>query len=385
MMGRPNRPTDSMRIELTAIDEALARAGIAPSLRHALEQLDGPIIDRRAERRLRDDRWAAVFEACREPALQRLVAKEEGRRLLRRLAAQSPDQGLRLAQRAGAVLARLPAAGLPRARLSAVVLGDAHGLDDGTPLASLVLAGWRRIRRKPGEGAEQPADSVAVDVVDVVDADEVVDADDTVVERAREVWASAGVLVNELARPVLMLNLPGAHGRGPLAEPGQPGFISLRRLLRPPLHWSVAGCDIFVCENPNVVAYAADCLGEACAPIVCTDGMPAAAQQTLLTQLAQGGARLHYHGDFDWPGMRIANMVIRTFGAQPWRMSCGDYREAVRSAAAEGHPLGSGDVEASWDQALRVAMLETGIAIAEEAVADCLVADLRGSGSAAAD
>jgi hypothetical protein len=49
-------------------------------------------------------------------------------------------------QRAGlatalrAVLACLPAQGLTRAQLAAATLGDAHALDDGQALATLVLA-----------------------------------------------------------------------------------------------------------------------------------------------------------------------------------------------------------------------------------------------------
>jgi uncharacterized protein (TIGR02679 family) len=53
--------------------------------------------------------------------------------------------------------------------------------------------------------------------------------------------------------------------------------------------------------------------------MVCTDGMPAAAQRTLLAQLAAGGATLRYHGDFDWPGINIGNFVMQAFGAMPWR------------------------------------------------------------------
>ena len=115
-------------------------------------------------------------------------------------------------------------------------------------------------------------------------------------ETAREIWAGAGILVNELARPVLFLNLPVQNQ---LAGSGEPGYLSLRALLRAPPLWDVAGRAIFVCENPNLVAIAADTLGINCAPLVCTDGMPAAAQRTLLMQLSAAGACLHYHGDFD--------------------------------------------------------------------------------------
>jgi uncharacterized protein (TIGR02679 family) len=70
----------------------------------------------------------------------------------------------------------------------------------------------------------------------------------------------------------------------------------------PPPTWHVARRDVFVCENPNMA---------------CTDGMPSAAQQTLLAQLAAAGARLRYHGDFDWAGLVIGNFLMREFGAEP--------------------------------------------------------------------
>ena len=45
-------------------------------------------------------------------------------------------------------------------------------------------------------------------------------------------------------------------------------------------------------SDPNIVSIAADRLGAACAPLVCTDGMPAAAQRVLLKQLSDAGAKL---------------------------------------------------------------------------------------------
>jgi len=86
------------------------------------------------------------------------------------------------------------------------------------------------------------------------------------------------------------------------------------------------------------VAIAADCVGARCARLVCTDGIPAAAQRTLLAQLAQAGARLRYHGDFDWAGLRIANHVMRTGQARPWRFMARDYEAAATDAPARFGP-----------------------------------------------
>jgi len=143
-----------------------------------------------------------------------------------------------------------------------------------------------------------------------------------------------------------------------------------------PPRWDAAGRTVFVCENPNLLAIAADQWGAGCAPLVCTDGMPAAAQRCLLSQLAQAGARLRYHGDFDWPGLRIGNHVMREHGAEPWRFGAIDYLAAVEAAPSMAHPLEGQAVEASWDAALTLAMREHRVAIAEEAVATSLLQDL---------
>jgi uncharacterized protein (TIGR02679 family) len=102
--------------------------------------------------------------------------------------------------------------------------------------------------------------------------------------------------------------------------------------------------------------------------------MPAAAQRTLLALLAQAGAHFFYHGDFDWPGIRIANVVMRGFNARPWRFGTADYTEAAGMAA--GEILTGATVAAAWDAALAQAMAQRGLAIPEEGVAGLLLEDL---------
>jgi uncharacterized protein (TIGR02679 family) len=136
----------------------------------------------------------------------------------------------------------------------------------------------------------------------------------------------------------------------------------------------VAGRTVYVCENPNLLAIAADRLGPRCAPLVCTDGMPAAAQRTLLTQLARAGAHLLYHGDFDWPGIRIGNVVMRSCGAAPWCFGAADYTAAA--GMASGGVLTGVPLAATWDAALLPAMAQRGLAIPEEGLAAALLLDL---------
>ena len=345
LAGRPARFVRSLQIDVAQIDAALARAGLAASLRDALERLDGPIVDRVAERARVRTSWQQVADGCHHPGLRLALQTAAGLGLLKRLCGSRPEAGAGLAHAAEAVLRRLPAPGLPRAQVAVAALGDAHALDAGSPVSTLVLCALRH--------------RVAAD-------------DELFGERAREQWAAAGVLVNELARPALALNLPGLAG----IEPGEPVYLSLRRLLRSPPAWRVNGRPVFVCENPNLLAIAADRLGPRCAPLVCTDGMPAAAQRTLLAQLAGAGASLRYHGDFDWPGLRIGNQMLREHAAVPWRFGAGDYRAAVIGAPRPGRTLGDAAVDALWDAGLAAAMRAEQLAIDEEALADILLGDL---------
>lgn len=358
LTGRPARNARSMRLEIAVADEVLRTAGIARDLRDALEQLDGPIVARAAERAAATLAWSDLrVRPGRDCRLEAWLRTTAGANSLKRVARQNAKNGATLLDQADAVLRHLSAAGMPRAQLAASVLGSAHALDAGQPVAALVLG---VLRHHASDAAEEPPATAAAGTSE---------------ERARDVWARAGVLVNELARPALVLNLP-TRARV-LGMSGEPAYLSLRQLVRSPPDWAVDGLPVHVCENPNLLAIVADVLGARSAPLVCTDGMPAAAQRTLLSQLAEAGARLRYHGDFDWAGLQIANYVIANWRATPWRMGAADYEDAVRQAPRRPRDLKASAVVATWDAELAAAMARHGLAIAEEALADGLTSDLR--------
>lgn len=123
-----------------------------------------------------------------------------------------------------------------------------------------------------------------------------------------------------------------------------------------------------------MLSIAADRLGADCAPLICTNGMPAAAQQTLLRQLIACGANLAYHGDFDWAGIRIGNFVMRELQASAWRFSAQDYDVACSGIA--GTLAENGRVDALWDVRLSEAMCALRKSIHEEAVWEVMIADL---------
>ena len=349
LLGRRPSEGGSLRFDIAELDARLRDAGLAASLRHALELLDGPLIDLVSARAETARQWDAIRLTAVDPRLAAFLADGRGLGLLKRLANDLPVAA-QLINQIQTVLARLPAAAVTRSHLAAQLLGDAHALDPGSPVATIVLAVLRRARADDDDYQGE--------------------------ETVRELWAAAGVLVNELARPALVLNLP-RHAGVDCAN-GEPGYLSLRALLRSAPVWDVAQRDVYVCENPNLVAIAADTLGRYCAPLVCTDGMPAAAQRTILLQLAAAGARLRYHGDFDWPGIAIANTVVDMVGAVPWRFDAADYCAALERNIGASRPLAGNPVQARWGSALTAAMQAQGRAIDEEALAGELLGDLDG-------
>lgn len=366
LLGRPQRHTSSLQFDLEVVDGNLRRSGVARSLRDALERLDGPITHL-AEARLRlESLWLAAIDGCTHPDLCGLLRTPEGTGLLKRLARQNAAAASELCRSTEAVLHHLPAKGMTRSQLAASVLGDAHALDNGQVVATMVLAVRRRLGPPSPEDEDGPAEPASDDRSLRLGS----------AERARDIWARAGILVNQLARPALFLNLPIKSTDDGAGRTGEPSYLSLRSLLRSPPSWDVAGRRVFVCENPNLVAIAADRWGRDCAPLVCTDGMPAASQRALLSQLAQADARLCYHGDFDWPGLRIGNHVMREYGATSWRFGAADYVAAAKAAPSRTQRLDGSAVEAQWDEALAETMRGLGMAIAEEATAAALLPDL---------
>lgn len=368
LLGRRPSAGTHVSASLEAIDGLLRAARACEGLVAGVAALDGPLRDRRAERAARAAAWARVLDAALAAAeaewgadavwTRSWLAELAQTGLLRRLAPDPSAADALLAQ-AQAVLAALPGGGATIAGLAARVLGDSHALDDGRPLATVVLKGvqHRGGRAEPGR---LPLG-----------------------EERRALWAAVGVVGDELSSTVLTLGLRGGRSYGREvtltdntlrlhAEAGEPLRLTLSQLVRhrPGLRL-LAGGTVFVCENPAVVAAAARRPGTACAPLLCVEGQPSAAAQTLLRQLAGAGARLAYHGDFDWPGLRIGWFVIERFSAVPWRFETADYLTAPPGPKLHGRPA-----TAPWDADLAPAMSTRGTAVHEEQMLDVLLSDL---------
>lgn len=319
LLGRRPGRGSSLSVSLPSVEQALRRAGLAPDLRSAVEELTGAVPDRAAGIAESEEAWRRAFEpaeaaAAQRPALEQWVTWMRQTGIVRRLAEGDPSRGSDLITGSVAALELLPAGGVPLSVLAARAVGDGHGLDPGRPLATLVL------RAAAALGDLAPGDDA---------------------ESRRTVWAAVGVLEGELTNPVLTLNLPADEGTvtgralAVWRTVGQPVYLTARQLVRDPPEFVLGGRSVFVCENPAVVAAAADRLGASCAPLVCGSGHPGAAATLLLRMLVSAGATLRYHSDFDWPGVTIANGMVERFGALPWRMDAGDYEAGLRSQGIE--------------------------------------------------
>ena len=352
--------TRRITVSLAALDAAVSK-GAGCGLAELLAALGGPLRDRPAESAsLAAARTELVSLAEASPLHGTGWFREwlgELRRdgTLTRLAAQGDTDVLGQAIRVLEFLARqLPnAAPIALPALAAHITGDTKVLNYGTTLATLVLRALALQTEVP-----RPASAA---------------------ER-RELWDRAGVLVDDLASRVLVLNLP-AEGEGlgewlgGAARYGTPFQVTLHQVTAHPIRISCPR--IYVCENPAVLRRACAELGPACPPLVCTEGRPSTAFHRLAGLAVRAGAGLWYHGDFDWPGVAIAADVITRYGAQPWRMAASDYRMAASSGVSlEGEPVAT-----PWDAGLQEAMRTIGHAVYEETVGDQLLADLAEHGT----
>ncbi|MEU6232164.1 TIGR02679 family protein [Kitasatospora sp. NPDC047058] len=357
LLGLDRLPGAEPTIPLAGLDGAVLDACGRP-VREVVTAILGPIPDRAAERERRTGerdalwRWLAGHEVV---TAQPVLLEWAGHLRTNGLVDGSPDRTRGLLTAALTVLAALPAGGEPLPVLAARLLdGDSHALDDGTRLSSLVLRALAVLY-----GTDMP------------------DA----AEGRRALWSRAGVADDDLSATVLAVGLrPG--GDGPVArisricaEAGHPVGLTLAQLRSPGGFTGPAG-PVHVTENPSVPALALRRFGPRCPPLVCTSGWPNTAVIHLLRRLADEGASLRYHGDFDGEGIRIAAHVLAKTGAVPWRMASEDYRTAAARVPAAPDP--GRLTPAPWDGALVDAMAERRIAVVEEVVADLLLDDLAG-------
>lgn len=357
LLGRRPARGSSFNVSLDDLDRVLRSSGAAPGgLADAVEQLTGPVRNRQAEAVSRSAAWRDAFASldsavADRPELAEWRAWLDATGVVRRLA-PDPSSARMLLDSVARVVRRLPSTGVPLGRLAAEACGDAHALDDGRPVATLALSAARALAGGSFAGGASA-------------------------DGRREAWATVGVHLDELSSVVLCLGLLG-DPRTPLGQvlaaarsAGEPSVLTLRQLRRHDGPVPAGGGLVRLCENPVVVAAAAEELGPSCPPLVCMNGRPSVAVWRLLDLLASGGVRFAYHGDFDWGGVAIAAAVHEKVGFVPWLFDAAAYAAAASSAPLSGTP-----VMTPWDPPLAAAMSQRGVRVEEELVLDDLLRDL---------
>lgn len=366
LVGLSSAGDGPLRVQLADLDRALRRGAAAVGLIEWLEQLGGPVVDRRSLRRATDAAkgaaWAAVAE---HPALVHHVELQMWVRSLRSSGAAtrragSPVAGAELVRDCLDVVATLPADNETLAVFAARTTGDPHGLDRDTALGAIVGDALAQLDREEAEDGSEWSTAPAY--------------------WWRRRWSRVGVICDDLSVSALALNLPvRSHGDvvANAIDDHRLGGVPLRLTL----HQLTTGelviepSPVFVCENPSVVAMAAARLEDACRPLVCIEGYPNSAGFALLDLLTAGGCHLRYHGDFDWDGLRIGASIIARYGASAWRFDADHYRAAAPYSSSDLAPR-SWTPMTPWSPELPDAMAEHGVAVFEEHVLHGMLDDL---------
>jgi uncharacterized protein (TIGR02679 family) len=356
LLGTDRLPAATCRVQVQHLVRSLGLEHVA-ELRAAVEELRGPLSDRRAERArvtaARADLWVwfagEVEQLDPGPMAGRSLAGWVDRVRARGVRGGLEVRRAQLAQ-ALAVLRALPTDGVPLAVLAQGALGDPHGLDPGRAVAALVLEALAE-----AAGAAPPGDA----------------------EGARLLWESVGVAPDPLSSTVLCLGVRAApsHPLGGLLEisasVSEPVVLTLAQLRRWPLDPLPPESVAHVVENPSLMAAAArrPWTGP---PLVCSSGRPTVAVVSLLRQLGAAGAVLAQHADLDPAGLAITAWLADRARTTPWRMRAQDLTAAL--AVDRPRPPLRGTVgPTTWDPLLGPALAEAGVTVPEEDLVDELL------------
>lgn len=279
-------------VSVRHVRDGLAMHGV--SLDELLEAVGGPLRNRAAERAAARAQRSADHARAAE-----LLGIDPASRALERCLVSAESREERAREILRVVGAAREAGQIRLGVLAARLFGDAHALDRNRALGRAVA------RYLSLQGADLEAWM------------------DPLLEAGAwaEAWAGAGVICDGVSSQVLVLNLP-LVGDAPAvglsaATPGEPVWLTLRSLGgRLALADGVA--EVYVCENPVVVEEAADRLGGASKPLVCTFGIPSLATHRLLGALE---AKLLVRADADATGWGIVRGLMDRYpAAELWRM-----------------------------------------------------------------
>jgi uncharacterized protein (TIGR02679 family) len=353
--GRPLIAGQSRRISLTQLSAAVRRHGPALTPGAVAAHALGRQLAVRARRR--DDRhrfeqhlatlggaWAASSPSPVAAMWDQVLAGLHRAGWMAKLHA-ADDADEQLAQ-ALAVLDALPEIGtrLDRRVLAANITLNPHALDEGEPLAALVLA--------------------------LMSAAGIT----SFTQRPRAAWAAVGVDCDDLTGGLIAV---GIYPVGWQLPAGAAVTLPPRELTS--CRWQPGPITrpwVFVTENPSVATAAAD-LAATGVPVrlLCMSGTPSAVEADAIARLFDARWKVALRADFDAAGIAHVSAVLRAAPSSClWRMGARDYEKSLRSGS--GVPL-TQVPDTPWEPALATAMRARGLATFEEVLLPNLLADLR--------
>ncbi|MFD6548550.1 TIGR02679 family protein [Streptomyces sp. NPDC058398] len=365
------------RIQLGALEAALRASAAQCGLVSVVADLTGqPLQDRTSVKEAQQTVWSALWQQLDSDLTSASMAHaswvahwlEELRStgLLTRAGIEAASTALSGAVRTIATLTNTPLHPSPGngtgvmkqwelSELAAHTTGDAHGLDEGRLTGLLVL------KAIAAACTLTPPDSSV---------------------GRRLLWGRVGVSTDVLSGTVMVWRLapPGPHPWAQMMRKRRDLALVTHLTLQelhtvPDVPLTPPGTTVHFCENPQVLQAAARYGLPGI--LICGSGNPSAVGWELLQRLTSGGANVGYHGDFDWPGVAIAERVMRA-GARPWRMHAADYLNALTKLPTDRLASLAGEsVPTPWDPQLRTVMRQRGLAVHEEALLAELLGDLR--------
>lgn len=310
LIGRPGRKT----VDLALLEKELIRLGVSKDLPGALAALGAPVSPmpaaRRAERsRVERGRLAAKAQADTWPEQWASDWVDE---IIRAglLARRGEDEALLLVHQVRQILDALDDltdSTFSRVDLAAEVLGSAHALDDGTLLERATV---RALAYRQGGSELARADPWSS-----------IGGHRSLISGAALTWHLPVTSDHSLAQAVAIcdeLSIPFVVTQMALDSAGL-GFVS--------------GSDVLLVENPRVLEHAVQIRSSQ--SMICGNGNPSMTVRGLVDRLIGDGAVVRYHGDFDAAGIEICERM-RARGVRPWRMTAGDYLDALEGARAAG-------------------------------------------------
>ena len=241
-----------------------------------------------------------------------------------------------------------------RREVAEAVAEDEYALDDGSPVATLVLRGLAA-----ASGTPLPADAAG----------------------RRRLWTRFGVLPDLVSTTCLTVGLAPADVDGgarlrDAAAAGTPVHVTPLDLRSSPGPWETVGHEawpaVLVVDNPSALEAVAQRFAGRVAAI-CAGHLPAPPALDLLARVHAGGTPLTFTVDFDQAGIALGTLLVERFSATPRRMTADVYGKALRSDLPR---LAGRLPSAAWDPDLVAAMTRAGRAVPLEQVLEDLLADL---------